>query len=325
MKTYIASRLVQGFFLLIGALVITFFIIRLAPGDFTDMFIDPRLDQETRAKLEAQYGLDRPLWEQFLSYMVQVAQGNLGTSFHYRRPVVEVLWDKMANTLLLSIGSLAISIAISIPLGVIAGTRPYSKFDNFATVFSLLGFSIPVYWFALMTMIIFSTTVVFPVRLLPLQGMGSVPPPPVYSLEWLWDRLIHMALPMLALSFGALALKLRLARSSMIEVLSQDYVRLARAKGLRERDVVWKHAFRNARLPIVTVIGLNLGFIFSGAVLTETVFSWPGMGRLMIQAIFERDVPLLMGDFIIGAVIIIIMNIVTDISYAYLDPRITFD
>ena len=209
--------------------------------------------------------------------------------------------------------------------GIVAGTKPYSRFDNFNTVFTLIGFSIPVYWFALMTMVIFSTTIIFPIRLMPLQGMQSVPPPPGFTIEWVWDRLTHMALPIFALGFGSLALLSRLTRGSMIDVLSQDYIRTARAKGLRERDVVFRHGFRNARLPVVTVIGLNLGFVFSGAVLTETVFSWPGMGRMMIQAIFERDFPLLMGNFICTSVLVIIANILTDISYAYLDPRISYD
>jgi peptide/nickel transport system permease protein len=325
MKSYLARRLIQGVFLFIGALVLTFFIMRLAPGNYTDQFMDPRLDQATRLRLETQYGLNRPLHEQFILYLFNVLQLDFGFSFHYKLPVLVVLSDKMMNTLWLSTGSMIFSIAISIPLGIAAGTKPYSKIDNANTVFTLIGFSIPIYWFALMTMIIFSTTVIFPVRLLPLQGMASLPPPPQFTLEWVWDRLTHMALPIFALGFGSLALLSRLTRSSMIDVLSQDYIRTARAKGLRERDVVYKHGFRNARLPVVTVIGLNLGFIFSGAVLTETIFSWPGMGRLMIQAIFERDYPLLMGDFIITAVLVILANIITDISYAYLDPRITYD
>ena len=325
MKSYLVRRAIQGVFLFFGAMVITFFIMRLAPGNYTDQFMDPRLDQETRLRLEEQYGLNDPLHIQFIKYVLSAARLDFGYSFHYRRPVLEVLYDKMINTMFLSVGSIVFGVIVAIPMGIMAGTRPYSKFDNFNTVFTLIGFSIPVYWFALMTMVIFSTTVIFPMRLLPLQGMSSVPPPPEMTLAWMWDRITHMALPIFALGFGSLALLSRLTRSSMIDVLSQDYVRTARAKGLRERDVVFKHGFRNARLPVVTVIGLNLGFVFSGAVLTETVFSWPGMGRLMIQAIFERDYPLLMGDFLITAVLVIVANIVTDLSYAYLDPRITYD
>lgn len=345
MKSYIVRRLIQGFFLFLGAIVLSFVIMQLAPGNYaTRLGQDPRMTPEERERLNELYGFDKSIWEQFVAYFANMIQGDFGTSFHYSEPVLDIISQKAGNTVFLSAASMILAVVVSIPLGIMSGVRPYSKVDNFNTVFSLVGFSMPVFWLALMLMLFFSTTY-SPLAdlnggnaILPLASMKSVDIVyvPILSLnifnarlvimepDWWFDRLQHMILPTFVLSFGSLAMMLRLTRSSMIDVMSQDYIRTARAKGLPERTVIYSHGFRNARLPVVTIIGLNIAFILSGATITETIFSWPGMGRMAWNAILERDWPLLMGTYVISSLMVIIMNLITDLTYAVLDPRITY-
>lgn len=345
MKAYIVRRLIQGVFLFLGAITLSFVILQLAPGNYASRLIgNPNLTPEEIERLTILYGLDRSIYDQFLGFFMSALQGDFGISFHYNQPVMDIIALKAANTIFLSITSLILAIFISIPLGIVSGIKPYSKTDNFNTVISLVGFSMPVFWLALMLMMLFSTTFSPLASLnggnawLPLASMNSVDLifEPIFALDifnakiiimepaWWFDRLQHMILPTFVLSFGSLAMMLRLTRASMIDVMSQDYIRTARAKGLPERSVVYSHGFRNARLPVVTIVGLNIAFILSGALITETLFSWPGMGRMAWNAILQRDWPLLMGTYIITSLMVIIMNIITDLTYAKLDPRITF-
>lgn len=317
---YLLQRLLYTVPLLLGAVTIVFVLVHLAPGNPVDYIIgESGADKEMIARLTAEMGLDRPLYIQLLRYLGQVATGNLGYSFVSSTPVLELILDRLPATLLLMASQLVFSISLGITLGVLSARRPNSLLDNTITVFSLASFAIPVFWLGQLLILGFG----YYLDWLPIQGMVNLRAG-YTGFDHVLDVAHHMILPVLTLTLYNLALILRLTRGSLLEVVGQEYIKVARSKGLAENTVMIKHALRNALLPVVTVIGLEFRALIAGAVLTETVFAWPGLGRLTFDAINARDYPLLMGMFIFISLLVAIGNLVTDLLYALLDPRIRY-
>jgi peptide/nickel transport system permease protein len=315
---FLLKRLLYAVPLLLAAVVVIFILIHLAPGDPIDYVIgETGADPDFVARLRADLGLDQPIYVQLWRYIVQVAGGNLGYSFVSHAPVLQLILDRLPATLLLMLSQYFLSIIFGIALGVLSARRPHSLLDGVITVFSLASFAIPVFWLGQMIILIFG----YYLNWFPIQGMHNLRAG-YTGFAAIMDVAYHMALPVTALSLLNLALILRLTRGSMLQVISQEYIKVARAKGLGEATILIKHALRNALLPVVTVIGLEFRSLIAGAVLTETVFAWPGLGRLTFDAISGRDYPLLMGMFIFISLLVIIGNLLTDILYAVLDPRI---
>ncbi|PJF27942.1 MAG: peptide ABC transporter permease [Phototrophicales bacterium] len=313
MTLYIIRRLILAIPTLLGVSFLVFASVRLVPGDpaiaLAGELATPELVQQVRENL----GLDQPLLVQYGRYMLRVFQGDMGNSVRSRLPVLEEIQTRLPRTLSLAAVSLVVSGVIGIILGVTAATRPNSWFDGGSMIFALIGVSMPIFWLGLMLMIFFA--VLLPQWL----GLGRPILPPTGSGTWQ-----HMVMPVMALAANSMAIQARMTRAAMLDVLRQDYIRTARAKGQRERLVVYAHALRNALLPIVTVIGLQFGTLLGGAVLTETVFAWPGIGRLLVDAIGYRDYPVIQGTVLVISLGFVLTNIVVDILYAYLDPRIQY-
>jgi peptide/nickel transport system permease protein len=318
MTGYLARRVLQAIPLLFALAILNFALVRLAPGDPVAYLVgDAGADPQLAARLRASLGLDRPLIEQFITYVTGLARFDLGTSLFYRKPVIDVLMERMPATVTLMTAQLLLAIVIGIPAGVLAARKRNQATDNIVSGLAVVGFSVPVFWSAQMLILLFAVQL----RILPSGGMTDVRTA-YQGVEYFADVARHLALPALTLALVQTALIARITRASMTDVLSRDFVVTARAKGLRERTVVWRHALRNSMLPIVTVLGLEFGQIFAGQIVTETVFSWPGIGRLMFESISRRDYPVIMGGFLLAAVGVLIANLITDIAYARLDPRI---
>jgi peptide/nickel transport system permease protein len=317
---YVVVRILQAVPLLLGVVVVNFTLVHLAPGDpitaLTGEFPAP---PEYVARLRAEFGLDRPLWEQLFRYIVSILQGNLGFSFIRRAPVLDLVVERAGPTALLMLSAMALSVLLGVLLGVVSARRVYSATDNALTVAGLVGYSIPVFWLGQVLIVLFALTLGW----LPASGMVSLRTPPE-GLARALDIGAHLLLPALCLSTRYIALNTRITRTSMLEVMHTDYIVTAKAKGLPERAILVRHALRNALLPVVTIVGYNLGFALSGSVLVETVFGWPGLGRLLFESIGSRDYPLLLGIFLFLSVVVVVTNLVTDILYAYLDPRIRY-
>jgi peptide/nickel transport system permease protein len=317
---FLLQRLIYAIPLLLGAVTVIFVLIHAAPGDPVDYMIGEfGADQAFVDRLRADLGLDQPIYIQLFKYIFEVAKGNLGYSFASHAPVLDLILERFPATLLLMLSQYVLSIVLGIALGVYSARRPHSAMDAAITVFSLASFAIPVFWLGQMMILGFG----YYLDWFPIQGMRNLRAGYKGWAEVL-DIAYHMVLPVLTLSLLNLALILRLTRGSMLQVIGQEYIKVARAKGLGEFAVLVKHALRNALLPVVTVIGLEFRGLIAGAVLTETVFAWPGLGRLTFQAIAARDYPLLMGMFIFISVLVVISNLITDILYAVLDPRIRY-
>lgn len=319
LRNYILRRSVQAIPLIFGVIILNFTLIHLAPGDIALIMAGEDAAPEYVEALRTKFGLDKPIPEQLMIYISNILKGDFGYSFANRQPVVEVILERVPATVLLISCSMLFSISIGILLGVNASKSPYSRADNATTVGSLLGFSIPNFWLGIMLMLVFSLTL----GIFPVQGMYTVGVE-MSGIERLIDIARHLVLPALVLGTAKTARYARMTRATMLDVLDQDYIITARAKGCNGRLVLFDHALKNALLPVVTMIGLNFGSIITGATLTETVFAWPGIGRLMKDSIFRRDYPVLMGLFIMVSISIIIATILTDILYAYLDPRIRY-
>ncbi len=321
MKQYILRRILILIPTIIGITFLIFLIINAAPGTPLSGLIDPTVSQADLARRAEQLGLNRPLHQQYITWLKETLSGNLGFSTRYKRPVAELVQTRIWPTFLLSFTSLLVSFIIAVPIGVFSATKQYSKRDYFFTVFAMAGISIPVFFFGIVMIKFFS----FDLRWLPIGGMVS---PGVRHVNWVAyykDVGKHLILPLVVLSYAGTATYTRYVRSCMLEVIRQDYVRTARAKGLSEKVVIYKHALRNALIPVITILGMTLPLTFSGAILTETVFVWPGMGHLNVLAISNRDYPLLMGINLFLAILIVLGNLVADILYAVVDPRIRYD
>ncbi len=322
MLTYALRRVLFAVPLLLGITFLSFAIIHLAPGEPTDLIAgDPRLEAsaQSRQLLREMYGLDQPIPVQYWNWLTRVVRLDFGRSFSPDgRPVLAKIIERLPVTLLLNIVELLLIIALAIPIGILSATRQYSVFDKVTTVFVFIGFATPDFWLALLLMILFGVQLGW----LPISGLRSL------NWEYLsfWkqqtDFLAHLLLPVLVATFGGLAGFSRYMRQSMLEVVRQDYIQSARAKGLAERVVIGKHALRNAMLPIVTILGLSLPGLIGGSVIVESIFAIPGMGQLMVQAVFERDYPVIMGNLVIVAVLTLVANLLADLAYGLVDPRI---
>ena len=317
--TLLVRRGGNGLALLLAVLVLNFTLIHIAPGDIADTIAGDMggADAEVMAQIRRDYGLDLPFHEQLFAYVARLARGDLGYSFFFNQPVTELLLERLPATLLLVISAQVLAIMLGTVLGVIAARRPNGLLSHGVTIFALLGFSAPVFWTGIMLIILFCS--IFPI--FPVAGMVDVTVEGGWFVKTL-DVLYHLFLPMVTLSSIFLALYSRLARASMLDVLGTDYVRTAQAKGLSEFQVVYKHALRNALGPVVTLAGLQFSGIVSGAVLVETVFSWPGLGTLAFQAITARDAPMVLGILFFSSLVVIVANLVTDLVYSLIDPRI---
>lgn len=317
---YIGGRLVQAVPILFVIILINFTLIHAAPGDPIDFLIGSTdATPEYIEGLRREFGLDQPLSVQFATYITKILQFDLGYSLRYREPVLSLILGRMPATLLLMGTALVFSSLVGILLGVFAARRPYTAGDYAATFISIAGYSMPVFWLGQIMLVVFALHLAW----LPTQGMYSLRAPSE-GIGRVLDVAHHLVLPAITYSFYHLALIFRLTRVKMQEVLALDFITTARAKGVAEGRVVYRHALRNAVLPVVTVIGLNFGFMLAGSVLTETVFAWPGMGRLLYEAVGARDYPVLMGLFTVLSVMVIYANVITDVVYALVDPRVIY-
>jgi len=315
----IGFRLIQAFGLLIAVIVLNFILIQIAPGDVALTLAGEQGSgsPEFLAAVRAQYGLDQPLLIQLFQYLWNVLQFDLGESFFWGRPVLELIQEKIFATILLAGTALAFAMTIGVLLGVFTARRPESMASHGVTILSLVGYALPVFWTAIMFLVVFSAKLGW----FPIGGIEDVRYEGGFFGELL-DLIKHLVLPAFTLGIIYLAYYSRLARASMLEVLESDYIRTARAKGVDERSVVYRHALRNALIPVVTIAGLQFGALFSGAVLVETVFSWPGLGRLAFESILRRDTPMMLGLLIVSAAMVIVANLLTDLVYQWIDPRI---
>jgi peptide/nickel transport system permease protein len=320
MARFLAVRLAQSVVLVLIVLTVTFFILHLAPGDPMSRYFDPDISPETIEAIKTRLGLDRPILERYARWMGSFLTGDFGVSLRYHRPVGELLAEAVPNTLRLTVAALFLYIIIGAALGILSAVRRYSVFDRVNTIAALFLYSIPSFWLALMLILVFSLKA----GLLPSSHMETIGMSGSSGLALFWDRLRHLVLPAFVLGVASAAGMARYMRGSMLDVLREDYIRTARAKGLPEGRVFLKHALKNAAIPIVTIIGLSLPFLLGGSVVIEKIFSWPGMGRLMVDAIYARDYPVVLAVNFIVAVMVIAGNLIADIGYALLDPRVAY-
>lgn len=306
MLAFFMRRFFLLLFVLYAVVTLAFFVMRLAPGDPARIIAGFDAPYETILALRHELGLDRPIIVQYGRYLAALFRGDFGRSYNTRRPVLEELGWRYKNTIILAVCAVSFATLLGVFLGSLTALRPYSLFDNFAMVLALLGVSAPIFWLGVMFMWVFGVRL----RLLPTGGTGTIR---------------HLVLPSLTLGLALSAVIARMTRSCLLECLGQDYVRTARAMGFPERTVIYRYALRNALIPVVTVVGLQLGYSLAGAVLTETVFAWPGLGRLLVDAIFARDYPVVQGCFIFVAFTFAVTNFLVDLLYSFLDPRIRHD
>jgi len=323
MLAYALRRLLLAVPLLLGITLISFIVIHLAPGDPTEMITggDPSTvhNPELYKQLLKEFDLDKPLHVQYWKWLSRLVRLDFGKSFApHGRPVLTMIAERLPITLLLNVVELLIIVSLAVPIGVVSATRQYSVFDKVTTIFVFLGFATPDFWLALLLMILFGVQLGW----LPISGLRSLNWEYLSFWEQQADFLGHLVLPITVATFGGLAGFSRYMRQSMLEVVRQDYIQSARAKGLAERVVVGKHALRNALLPIVTILGLSLPTLIGGSVIVESVFAIPGMGQLMVQAAFERDYPVLMGNLVIVSTLTLLANLMADLTYSLVDPRI---
>jgi peptide/nickel transport system permease protein len=331
---YLVRRLLIAIPILLGVSIINFSILHLAPGDpiLAMMGEDAgagqgAIDTMTPERLEnlrKQWGLDQPLYVQYLKWLNRVVlHGDLGRSHVTPEPVTQRIVSHLPNTILLTLTSLALAILVGTAVGVMSALRQYSILDYLATIITMVGVSVPGFIIAIFAMYVLGVRL----KWLPVFGVRDLTggPEPTNVLGVVWDRIYHLILPASTLAFESAATFMRYARSSILETLGADFVRTARSKGLSERMVLLRHVFRNAALPLVTIIGLRLPSLFSGSVLIEAVFAWPGIGTLSVTAIGERDYPLVLGILLVFSVLVVFANLMTDVAYAYVDPRIRYE
>lgn len=334
MVAYIVRRLLLTIPSLLAISILVFLMVRMVPGDPAAAMLGQYATEERVAEVREALGLDQPLHVQYARWLGNAVQGDLGRSIRSRRPVTEDILERLPATLELAVAGLLLALVVGIPMGVVAATHRNSLFDRISMVGTVIGQSMPVFWLGIILIYVFS----YALGLLPFSGrldreVDLQVRTGFYVLDSmlqgnfsaLRNTLAHLALPAVALGSVSLALIGRITRSSMLEVLGQDYIRTARSKGLVERLVTYRHAFPNAMIPLVTIVGLQLGTLLGGAILTETVFAWPGLGRLIVNAVFNRDYPLVQGCVLFIAVGFLLTNLAVDIVYAMIDPRVTYE
>jgi peptide/nickel transport system permease protein len=309
MTSYILRRLLATVPILLGVATIVFALMFIVPGDPARLLMGQHGDERTLASLRREMGLDRPVYVQYARFIGKLARGDLGMSYRQKRPVTEIIRDRFPATAKLALASMLIAIAIGVGAGILAAVHRNTVWDWLVMIFSLSGISMPVFWLGMMLILVFASGLGW----LPVGGYGRT------------GDLRHLALPAVSLAAVSVGYIARMMRSSMLEVIGKDYIRTARAKGLSERAVILGHALRNAFIPVITVIGINFASLLGGAVATETVFAWPGLGRATVDAIRMRDLPVVEGCVIFLAFAFVAVNLLVDLSYAWLDPRIRYD
>ena len=320
-------RLLGAVPLVLGIATIIFFLVNLAPGDPVLRFVNPNMSPETQEQIRVNLGLDQPIPVRYVRWLGALARGDLGYSFNLNRPVLDIIKELLPNTLLLSFTAIGVAFFLGISLGIVQAVRQYSWLDSISSIVSIFFYSMPSFWLALMMVLVFG--------LFAYQGDWPIqfPPSDIQHVNYAFfspgekvlDRLWHLTLPATSLALVLAAGIARYTRTSMLEVIRQDFVRTARAKGLSEPVVILKHALRNGLIPVITLLGLYLPFLFSGTVFIESVFAWPGMGKLVVDAILQRDYPVVMGGTLIFAMMVVVGNLVADVLYAVVDPRIRYD
>lgn len=306
MSAFILRRLLLSIPTLFGVLVVAFLLLYVAPGDPVMAMVGERADEATIARLRAELRLDDPLPVQFGHYVGGILKGDLGKSYITNRPIRNDILERFPKTLQLAGAAMLLATVLGVTLGVLSGRRPGSAIDRFGLAIAYLGISFPVYWVGLLLILLFAVTL----HWLPPSGFGGIR---------------YLALPALALGMRSIAFLARMTRSAMLDALGADYVRTARAKGLNEFTVVARHALRNAMIPIITVLGLDFGAYLTGSILTETIFSWPGLGRYVVNAIARRDLPAIQGSVLFLSAVFVLVNLITDIAYAKADPRVSYN
>lgn len=314
MVKLILNRILQLIPIMLIVITLVFGITRVIPGNPASVMLGPQASVEEVEKLTEEMGLNESIPKQFSKYIVQVIKGDLGKSYSYNEPVVDLIKDTFPNTVLLAITSITLALIVGVTVGVISATKQYSIFDYLSMILALIGVSMPIFWLGLMLVLVFSVKLMW----LPTMGMGSLD-------QGLWNFVSHLILPSVALSTIPAATFARITRSSMLETINKDYVKALRAKGLKESKIIWKHGFKNALPPILTVLGLQISSTLAGAILTETIFNWPGMGKLIVDAIGNRDYSLVQGIVLFIALIYVVVNLIVDIIYMYINPKVSYD
>lgn len=326
MTAYVVRRLLWMVPILLGVSVITFAMLKNVPGDPVSQMVatrrsgGARATQADRERLARQYGLDKPVYIQYVDWLQELARGNLGTSFESNRPVLELILERLPNTMKLAGISFVLTLLIALPLGIISAVKQNTATDYGLTFLSFVGISIPSFWLALMILYFFGVEL----HWFPTRGMRSIMVEPGFW-NGLKDSVQHYVLPVFAVTLIGLSGYVRFQRAAMLEVIGQDYIRTARAKGVPERTVILKHAWRNALLPIITLLGYVLVVLVEGSIVVETIFTWPGMGLLAVDALSNKDYPLVMGVVLLSSVMILFGTLLSDILYAVVDPRVRYD
>lgn len=333
MLSYLTRRGLGTIPVIVLISLLVFMLVQAAPGDPADLLLSDEADAQDIAEARARWGLDQPVYIQYAKFLWAALQGDLGTSFRYAEPVLLMITERLPATIELAAVSIFIAVIFGVPLGVWAGARPNSWADNLGSLFGFFGISMPNFWLGIMLILVVSGYF----NLLPsagrdTYGIAGDPITGFYILDSLlrnnwtavWDGVNHLILPATALGTNMMGILMRVTRSSVLEVMHEDYVTTARAKGLSERSVLWNHVVRNALIPIITVVGLELGTLLSGSIIVETVFAWPGAGSLLISAITSRDYPLITGTVLMYTMAFVIINFIIDVLYAAIDPRIRF-
>lgn len=310
----ILKRIFQLIPVLLITMSMTFVITRVLPGNPAVSILGPQATVEDIAKMEEEMGLHDPMPVQYINYMKRILTGDLGTSYRYNRPVADLIFEKLPNTLQIALASLIIALLIGVPVGIISAVKQYSLFDYISMIAALIGVSMPSFWLGLMLVLIFSVNLGW----FPTMGMGVIS-------NGIGDVISHLFLPSLCLSFGSMANFARISRSSMLEVIDQDYMKAVRAKGIRENVVIIKHGLKNAPPPIVTVLGMRIAALMTGAIMIETIFSWPGIGRLIVDAINNNDFEMIQGTVLFMAILYVTVNLVVDIIYLYINPKVSYE
>ncbi len=325
MLKYTVKRLLFSVPLVLGILTATFFMSHLAPGDPMDMYLEPQRQRQVAPEvielLRTKYGLDQPIHIQYVAWLRNLAKGDLGESFRHRRPVRTMLAEAIPYTLQLTILAIILDALVGITLGIISAVKQYSRLDKSVTLSSLVVYSIPSFWLALMLIMVFSVNLGW----FPTSQTRSMNYEDLTLLGKLLDRSWHLVLPVFVMGVAGAAGTARYVRSRLLEVLNDEYIVAARARGFREKTVIVKHALRNAMIPVITIYGMSLPFLLGGATVIESIFAWPGMGRLTVDAVGGRDYPVIMATVMIAAILTVLGNLLADISYAAVDPRVSYD